>query len=76
MVGRDPSTVAKWRTGALPLPAEVARTLSEEALRLAAHLQAEAWRLRCDEIPAAKGRAAYGLARRRRAFLNLLNAGR
>lgn len=74
LFGRDPSTVSKWRTGALPLPAEIAAALSEEAIRAVILLQAEAARLRADEIEAER-RAADGMTRRRRAFLKLLNAG-
>lgn len=76
MFGRDPLTVANWRTGASPLPAEVARTLRERAEYVIGHLQVEARRLRSDEIPEAEHRSAYGLVRRRRVFLRLLAARR
>jgi hypothetical protein len=76
LFGRDSSTVAKWRTGALPLPVEIANALHELAMYVIERLREEAWRLRSDETPAAERRAADGLARRRRAFLKLLNAGR
>jgi hypothetical protein len=76
LFGRDSSTVAKWRTGALPLPAEVANTLHELAMYVIERLQEEARRLASVETPAAERRAADGLARRRRAFLRLLNAWR
>jgi hypothetical protein len=76
MFDRDPSTVAKWRTSTLPLPAEIAAALRAEVIRIARSLLlAEAQRLE-EEISAAERRAADGLARRRRAFLRLLNAGR
>jgi DNA-binding transcriptional regulator YdaS (Cro superfamily) len=70
---RDPSTVSKWRSGALPLPAEVARALHERTEYVIGCLQTEARRLEM-EIPAAERRAADGHARRRRAFLRLLCA--
>jgi DNA-binding transcriptional regulator YdaS (Cro superfamily) len=68
LLGRDPSTVAKWRTGALPIPAGIATVLREEAMRIASSLQNEAFRLKFDEIPRAEQRAAHGLAWRRQAF--------
>jgi hypothetical protein len=75
LFGRDPSTVSKWRTGALPLLAETAAALRDEAIRIARCLLAEVRRLE-EEIPAAERRAADGQTRRRRSFLRLLRAGR
>lgn len=67
LFGRDISTAAKWRTGALAIPAEIAKALREEAMRVASSLQDEAFRLKFDEIPKDEHRAAHGLARRRQA---------
>ena len=56
LFGRDPSTVAKRCTGALPLPAETVAALRDEAIRIARCPLAE---VRCleEEIPAAERRA-------------------
>lgn len=68
MFGRDPSTAAKWRAGALPLLADIAKALRERTMHVIGRLQDEVWRLKSDEIPKAEYRAQRGLARRRQAF--------
>jgi hypothetical protein len=73
LFGRDRSTAAKWRSGALPIPAAVARQLRSLTRWAAQHLLDEAERL-AEEIP--ERRAAEGEALRRRAFLKLRHVRR
>lgn len=67
--GRHPSTGSRWLSGALPLPADVARELHRRAQYVQSRLIEVASDLNLD-IQRGDERATRGRARRRQAFFN------